>query len=440
MFESITTRLGDIFRMLQRKGKLSRKDVEKGLREIRLALLEADVNYRVVKSFIDRLEEAATGERVLKSFTPGDTLRKVVYEELRDFLADSEKQDLRVDGKPGVLMLMGLQGSGKTTTAVKIAHLLRKKGKKCLLVPCDLKRPAAVEQLRIMAEREQLPFYEVSEKSVNDIAINAVNRAKEHGLNTVILDTAGRLHIDEEMVKELALLQQAVEPKEILLVLDAMTGQDAVTIGLEFQKQVDFNGIVLSKMDGDARGGAALSLRFVTERPIKLVGTGEKPDDLEFFHAERMASRILGMGDLSTLAERAASIIDKEEAEDAEKKLREDRFTLEDFRKQIKSIRKLGSLDAIVGMMPGMKSLRGMKVDDASIDRIEAIINSMTLEERANPKVINGSRRKRIARGSGTSVSEINRLLKDFEAMRKMMTQFTKGKMGMPPGLQFPTG
>ena len=440
MFESITTRLGDIFRVLRRKGKLSRKDVEKGLHEIRLALLEADVNYKVVREFIRRLEEAATGERVLKSFTPGETLQKVVYEELRDFLADSETKELNIDGKPGIVMLLGLQGSGKTTTAVRIAHQLRKKGKKCLLVPCGLKRPAAVEQLRIMAQREQLPFYEIHETDVHDIAMNAVAYAREHGLSPVILDTAGRLHIDDEMVKELVQIQKTLEPKEILLVLDAMTGQDAVTIGLEFQKQVDFNGIVLTKMDGDARGGAALSLKFVTQRPIKLIGTGEKPDDLEFFHAERMASRILGMGDLSTLAERAAEVIEKEEAEETARKLREDRFTLEDFKKQIKSIRKLGSLDKILGMMPGMKSLRGMKVDDTSIDRIEAIINSMTPEERDNPKVINGSRRKRIARGSGTSVSEVNRLLKDFEAMRKMMKNFSRGKMTMPPGLQFPTG
>lgn len=440
MFESITERLGDIFRKLRRKAKLSRKDVEKGLREIRLALLEADVNYRVVKSFIERLEGTATGERVLKSFTPGDALRKVVYEELRDFLADSETREIQADGKPGIIMLMGLQGSGKTTTAVKIGHLLRKKGKECLLVPCDLKRPAAIEQLRIMAEREHLPFYEIQEKTALAIAENGVRHARERGLSTVILDTAGRLHIDDEMVKELAQLQQALHPGEILLVLDAMTGQDAVTIGLEFQKQVDFNGIVLTKMDGDARGGAALSLRFVTQRPIKLVGTGEKPDDLEFFHADRMASRILGMGDLSALAEKAAEIIEKEEAEEAARKLREDRFTLEDFRKQVRSIRKLGSLDKIIGMMPGMKSLRGMKVDDGSIDRIEAMINSMTPEERENPKVINGSRRKRIARGSGTSVSEINKLLKDFEAMRKMMRQFTRGKPAVPPGFQLPTG
>jgi signal recognition particle subunit SRP54 len=436
MFESITSRLNDIFRLLRRKGKLSKKDVEHGLRDIRMALLEADVHYKVTKEFISRLEGAAAGERVLKSFTPAETLLKVVYEELRDFLKDTGTQELKTDGRPGVIMLIGLQGSGKTTTAVKIAHLLREKGKKCLLVPCDLKRPAAVEQLQIMSDREKLPFYKISERSVEEIATNAVAYAREKGLSPVILDTAGRLHIDEGMIRELIQIRDLLKPDEILLVLDSMTGQDAVNIGLEFKKHVDFSGIVLTKMDGDARGGAALSLKFVTGKSIKLVGIGEKPGDVEFFHADRMASRILGMGDLSTLAEKAAQVIEKEEAEETAKKLREDRFTLEDFRKQIKTIRRLGSLDKILGMMPGMKSLRGMKVDDKSINRIEAMINSMTPEERDNPRVINGSRRKRIARGSGTSVSEINKLLKDFESMRKMMKQFSKGKLAVPPGFK----
>lgn len=440
MFENITTRLGEIFKSLKKKGKLSKKDVEKGLKDIRFALLEADVNYKVVKEFIEQLKKNATGERVLNSFTPGETLLKVVFEELTNFLSPKEKIEIKTDGKPGIVMLIGLQGSGKTTTAVKIAHFLRKKGKESLLVPCDLKRPAAVEQLMIMAEMDKLPFYKIREKTIEKIGLNAVSFARKEGLSPVILDTAGRLHIDDTMIDELINLKKLLNPKEILLVLDSMTGQDAVNIGLEFQKKVDFNGIVLTKMDGDARGGAAFSLRYVTSRPIKLIGTGEKPDDLELFHAERMTSRILGMGDLSTLAEKAAEVIKKEEAEEAAKKLREDRFTFEDFKKQIKMVKKLGSLENIAGMIPGMKSIGKIDVNDNSINRIEAIINSMTVSERNNPKIIDGSRRKRIASGSGTTVTEVNRLLKDFEKMKKMMKQLSKGKPGFLPGnIHFPT-
>ena len=440
MFENITARLGEIFKSLKKKGKLSKKDVEKGLKDIRLALLEADVNYKVVKEFIERLKKNATGERVLNSFTPGETLLKVVFEELTNFLSAKEKIEIKTDGKPGIVMLIGLQGSGKTTTAVKIAHFLRKKGKESLLVPCDLKRPAAVEQLMIMAEMDKLPFYKIREKTIEKIGLNAVSFARKEGLSPVILDTAGRLHIDDTMIDELINLKKLLNPKEILLVLDSMTGQDAVNIGLEFQKKVDFNGIVLTKMDGDARGGAAFSLRYVTSRPIKLIGTGEKPDDLELFHAERMTSRILGMGDLSTLAEKAAEVIKKEEAEEAAKKLREDRFTFEDFKKQIKMVKKLGSLENIAGMIPGINSIGKIDVNDNSINRIEAIINSMTVSERNNPKIIDGSRRKRIASGSGTTITEVNRLLKDFEKMKKMMKQLSKGKPGFLPGnIHFPT-
>lgn len=434
MFETITARLGEIFRVLRRKGKLSKTDVENGLRDIRLALLEADVNYKVVKELINKLTKATTGEKLLKSFTPGETLLKIVYEELTDFLSNKENIEIKSDGHPGVIMLIGLQGSGKTTTAVKIAHLLSKKGKKSLLVPCDLKRPAAIEQLRIMANRDNIAFYEMKEKSVEKIGIHAVAHAKQEGLSPVILDTAGRLHIDNDMIQELVQLRKAISPTEVLLVLDSMTGQDAVNIGLAFQKKINFDGIVLSKMDGDARGGAALSLKYITQKPIKLLGTGEKPDDFEFFHADRMASRILGMGDLSTLVERAANIIEKEEAEQTAKKLRENRFTLEDFKSQIHLLRKLGPIDKVAGMIPGMKSMRGTAVDEKTINRIEAIINSMTVKERNHPKTINGSRRKRIAAGSGTTVAEVNRLLKDFEAMKKMMKQFSGGKAGFPQG------
>ncbi|TET21161.1 MAG: signal recognition particle protein, partial [Candidatus Cloacimonadota bacterium] len=305
MFETITARLGEIFRAWRRKGKLSKTDIENGLRDIRLALLEADVNYKAVKELINKLTNATTGEKLLTSFTPGETILKIVYEELTDFLSSKENIEIKSDGHPGVIMLIGLQGSGKTTTAVKIAHLLRKKGKKSLLVPCDLKRPAAVEQLRIMANSDNIAFYEVKEKSVEKIGIHAVAHAKQEGLSPVILDTAGRLHIDDSMIQELVQLRKAVSPKEVLLVLDSMTGQDAVNIGLAFHKKINFDGIVLSKMDGDARGGAALSLRYITQKPIKLLGTGEKPDDLELFHADRMASRILGMGDVVGLVEKA---------------------------------------------------------------------------------------------------------------------------------------
>jgi len=432
MFENITEKLGKIFRALRAKGKLSRADIEKGLRDIRLALLEADVNYKVVKAFIDKLKESATGERVLKSFTPGETLLKVVYEELRDFLSTQGKTELNSDGRPGILMLIGLQGSGKTTTAIKIAHFLRKKGKTSLVVPCDLKRPAAVEQLHIMAEQSKLPFYEITETKVEKIAQNAVAFAREKGYSPVILDTAGRLHIDDEMIGELVRLKKLVSPKEILLVLDAMTGQDAVNIGTLFQKKVDFDSIVLTKMDGDARGGAALSLKYVTGKPIKLVGTGEKPGDLELFHPDRMASRILGMGDLSTLVEKAQEVIKKEEAEETARKFAKSRFTLEDFRKQLRMVKKLGPIEKIASMLPAIKSLGKVNVDNKALLKIEAIIDSMTKEERSNSKIINGSRRKRIASGSGTTVAEVNKLLKDFDAMKKMMKQLSKGKMGFP--------
>jgi len=434
MFETITARLGEIFRAWRRKGKLSKTDIENGLRDIRLALLEADVNYKAVKELINKLTNATTGEKLLTSFTPGETILKIVYEELTDFLSSKENIEIKSDGHPGVIMLIGLQGSGKTTTAVKIAHLLRKKGKKSLLVPCDLKRPAAVEQLRIMANSDNIAFYEVKEKSVEKIGIHAVAHAKQEGLSPVILDTAGRLHIDDSMIQELVQLRKAVSPKEVLLVLDSMTGQDAVNIGLAFHKKINFDGIVLSKMDGDARGGAALSLRYITQKPIKLLGTGEKPDDLELFHADRMASRILGMGDLSTRVERAADIVEKEDAEQTAKKLKENRFTLEDFKSQIHLLRKLGPIDKVAGMIPGMKSIRGMAVDEKTINRIEAIINSMTAKERNHPKIIDGSRRKRIAAGSGTTVADVNRLLKDFEAMKKMIKQFSRGKAVFPQG------
>jgi signal recognition particle subunit SRP54 len=437
MFENITARLTEIFRGLRKKGKLTKKDVEKGLKDIRVALLEADVNYKVVKEFISILEKSATGERVLESFTPGETLLKVVYEELKSFLTPEKKSQLRVDGKPAVIMLIGLQGSGKTTTAVKIATYFNKKGKNPLLVPCDLKRPAAVEQLQIMAENQGLPFYKITENSVDKIAINAVEYAKEEGLNPVIFDTAGRLHIDDEMLDELVRLKKILSPGEVLLVLDSMTGQDAVNIGTQFLKKVDFDGIVLTKMDGDARGGAAFSLRYVTERPIKLIGTGEKADDFEFFHADRIASRILGMGDLSTLVEKAEGVIEKKEAEEAAKKLAGARFTFEDFKKQINMLKKLGPMEKLTEMIPGMKSLGKIDVDENSIKRIEAIINSMTEEERKHPKIINGSRRKRIASGSGTTVREVNRLLQDFESMKKMMKKFSKGKTVFPPGFSF---
>ena len=439
MFENITTRFGEIFRGFRKKGKLSSRDIEKGLKDIRLALLEADVNYKVVKIFIERLKKSASGERVLKSFTPGETLLRIVYEELSDLLSTKEKIEIKTDGKPGIIMLIGLQGSGKTTTAVKLAYSLMKKGGNPLLVPCDLKRPAAVEQLRIMAEQNKLTFYEIKEKKIESIGLNSVAFARKEGLSPVILDTAGRLHIDEVMLEELVNLKKLLSPKEVLLVLDAMTGQDAVNIGVEFQKKVDFDGIILSKMDGDARGGAALSLRYVTERPIKLIGTGEKPDDIEFFHGDRMASRILGMGDLFSLTEKAKEVIEKEEAEEAVRKITEDRFTLEDFKKQLKMVKKLGPLDKLAGMLPGMKSLGKVDVNSKAVESIEAIINSMTFEERNNPRIINGSRRKRIAEGSGTSVNEVNRLLKDFEKMKKMMKQFSKGKMGFPSmGSPFP--
>lgn len=437
MFENITVRLTEIFKGLRKKGKLTKKDVEKGLKDIKVALLEADVNYKVVKEFISILEESATGERVLESFTPGETLLKVVYEELKDFLAPEKKSELKVVGKPGIIMLIGLQGSGKTTTAVKIATYFNKKGKNPLLVPCDLKRPAAIEQLQIMAENQNLPFYHITENSVDKIAISSVNYAKDEGLSPVIFDTAGRLHIDDEMIDKLVRLKKILSPGEILLVLDAMTGQDAVNIGSQFLEKVDFDGIVLTKMDGDARGGAALSLRYVTDRPIKLIGTGEKADDFEFFHADRIASRILGMGDLSTLVEKAEGVIEKEEAEEAARKLAGDRFTFEDFKKQISMLKKLGPVEKLTEMIPGMKSLGGIDVDDDAIKRIEAIINSMTVEERNKPKIINGSRRKRIASGSGTTVREVNKLLKDFESMKRMMKKFSKGKTPFPAGFPF---
>ena len=440
MFENLSDKLDAAFRKLKGHGKLSEKNIEDGLKEVRMALLEADVHYRVAKRFIAKVKERALGQEVLASLTPGQQVIKIVNDELTDLMG-SQNEDLNLSGpSPVSVMLVGLQGSGKTTTAGKLSVFLQKKGRKPYLVPADIYRPAAIDQLKKLGEQLNVPVFSSStDMDPVDICREARTAAHQQGCDTLLLDTAGRLHIDEVLMGELTRIKDTVKPSDILLVADAMTGQDAVNIAESFNATLDIGGVVLTKMDGDARGGAALSIKEITGKPIKFIGVGEKLTALEPFHPDRLASSILGMGDVLTLIEKAQDTIDEKKAAELEKKLRKSQFTLEDFRDQMVQIRKMGSIGDIIKMIPGMGKLKQMKnldVDEKEFVRIEAIINSMTPRERQQHNIINGSRRKRIAKGSGTRVQDVNRLLKNYIQMLKMLKKFNKGGMnGMQRGM-----
>lgn len=432
MFDNLSERLESIFKNLKGQGKLTEKNIEDGLKEVRMALLEADVHYRVVKEFIRSIKERALGTEVMKSLTPGQQVVKIVNEKLTGLLGGTDEPVNLSGPSPASVMLVGLQGSGKTTTCGKLAVLLRKQNKNPFLVPVDVYRPAAIDQLIRVGEQISVPVYRSpADKSPVAIAKEAKQYALSKGHDTVIFDTAGRLHIDTELMEELVEMKKTVSPSDILLVADAMTGQDAVNIAKQFNDSLDLGGVILTKMDGDARGGAALSIKTITGKPIKYIGTGEKTGDFELFHPERMAGSILGMGDVLTFIERAQETVDQEKAAQLEKKLRKNEFTLEDFRDQMTQIRKMGSLHNLISMIPGIgkKNLKNMDIDERELVKIEAIINSMTPRERRQHNIINGSRRRRIAKGSGTTVQDINRLLKNYNQVLKMLKKISKGGM-----------
>ncbi len=433
MFDGLSDKLDSVFKRLKGHGTLTEKNISDGLREVRMALLEADVHFKVVKKFIADIKSRALGEEVMTSLTPGQQVIKIVNDELTQLMG-SRHEDLDLSGThPVALMMVGLQGSGKTTTSGKLAIHLRKQGRKPYLVPADVYRPAAIDQLQKLGEQLDVPVFASStDMDPVDICQKARVEAQKAGCDTVLLDTAGRLHIDDELMAELQRIKKAAQPSDILLVADAMTGQDAVNMAKAFDDALSIGGVVLTKMDGDARGGAALSIKSITDKPIKFIGVGEKLNDLEAFHPDRMASRILGMGDVLTMIEKAQDTIDAKQAAALEKKLRKNQFTLEDFRDQMAQIRKMGSLTDLMGMIPGMnkmKQLKNMDVDDGELVRIEAIINSMTAQERRQHNIINGSRRRRIAKGSGTKVQDVNRLLKNYTQVMKMMKKLNKGGM-----------
>jgi len=434
MFESLSEKLQKTFRNLRGLGKLSEKNMKEGLREVRLALLEADVNYKVVKDFIGAVREKAMGSEVLESIMPGQQLVKVVHDELVGLMGTKAEPLTLSSEPPSVIMLIGLQGSGKTTTAAKLARQLRSRGHQPLLVAADVYRPAAVKQLEILAEQLEIPSFSV-EGSSDPVGIckESIKYAQKNGRDVAILDTAGRLHIDEDLIAELQRIRDALNPVEILLVADAMTGQDAVKAAENFHSQVGVTGVILTKLDGDARGGAAISIRAVTGQPIKFAGVGEKLDALEAFHPDRIASRILGMGDVISLVEKAQENIDEKRAVQLQERLLKAQFTLEDFQEQLQQLKKMGPLDELMSMIPGMSKFKGMQPQEQDLIKVEAIINSMTKKERQAPGMIDGSRKKRIARGSGTKVADVNRLLKQFQQMRKMMKQMSR--LGRLPGM-----
>ncbi len=434
MFESLSDKLNGVFKKLRGHGKLTEKNIRDALKEVRMSLLEADVNFRVVKGFIKRVKGRALDTEVMKSLTPGQQFIKVVHEELTNTMG-GQSAELDLQKKPPVpLMFVGLQGSGKTTSAGKVALMLKGKGKRPYLVPADVYRPAAIDQLKTLAGQIDVPVFDSTPKmDPVEISRKAMANADLNGYDVVIIDTAGRLHIDEKMMKEVKRIKDAVNPSEILFVADAMTGQDAVTVAKDFNDLLDITGVVLTKMDGDARGGAALSIREVTGKPLKLVGIGEKLDEIEVFHPDRVAGRILNMGDVMTLIEKAEASMDAEEAAKLEKKLRKAQFTLEDFRDQLRQVRKMGSMESILSMIPGMgnnKAMKNLDVDEKQLSRIEAIINSMTRAERKNHQIINGSRRKRISKGSGTSIQDVNGLLKQYVQAKKMLKKMAKMQSG----------
>lgn len=425
-FEGLSSRLQSVMQKLRGKGKVSEADVKEATREIRLALLEADVNFKVVKTFIDRVKERSIGQEVLKSLTPGQQVVKVVNEELTALMGGEESKLAVASKPPTVIMMVGLQGAGKTTSSGKLARLLAKQNKKPLLVAADIYRPAAIRQLEVLGEQLDVPVFSLGDKeSPVNIAKQGIEKAKNQQFDTVIIDTAGRLHVDDQMMDELRNVRSVASPDEILLVIDAMTGQDAVNVAESFHREMELTGVILTKLDGDTRGGAALSVKAVTNCPIKFVGMGEKTDALEPFHPDRMASRILGMGDVLSLIEKAQEAVDLEKAKELEKKMRSQKLTLNDFLDQLQQVRKMGPLEDMLAMIPGAnaKALKNVTVDEKKMDRIEAIIRSMTVYEKDHPEILNASRRRRIATGSGTSVQEVNQLLKQFQEMKKSMKQ-----------------
>ena len=443
IFEGLAEKLQGTLKKLKGKGKLSEKDVKEAMREVKLALLEADVNFKVVKKFINSVTERAVGKEVMESLTPGQHVIKIVNEELTKLMGETESKINYSSNPPTVIMLCGLQGAGKTTTTGKLGSLLKSKGKRPLLVACDIYRPAAVKQLQVVGQKVDIPVFSMGDKqNPIDIAKASIEHAKKHGNDLVIIDTAGRLHIDEELMEELQNIKASVNPNEILLVVDAMTGQDAVTVAKTFDDKLEVSGVILTKLDGDTRGGAALSIRAVTEKPIKFSAIGEKFDQFEVFHPDRMASRILGMGDVLSLIEKAQANLDAQKAIDLEKKLRTQQFTLDDFLDQLEQMKNLGPLSSILEMIPGLgsKQMKNLNVDDKDLVRIEAIIKSMTKAERHDPSIINGSRRKRIAMGSGTKIQDVNQLLKQFKQTKKMMKQFSsmENVMKKRGGMKFP--
>ena len=426
-FEGLTEKLSAAFKKLRSKGRLTEADVKDAMREIRLALLEADVSYKVVKDFVKKVTERAVGSDVLESLTPAQMIVKIVNEELIALMGSENAKIAIAPKPPTIVMLVGLQGAGKTTNGAKLAGLMKKDGKNPLLVACDVYRPAAIKQLEVVGGQLGIPVFQMGTANPVDIAKAAVEHAKKEGFDMVFLDTAGRLHVDEALMEELSNIKEAVHPNEILLVVDAMTGQDAVNAATAFNNQLDIDGVMLTKLDGDARGGAALSVKAVTGKPIKFVGTGEKLDQIEPFHPSRMASRILGMGDVLTLIEKAEAAMDQKKAQELEQRLRKNKFTLQDFYDQLVQLKSMGSITDILGMMPGMNAgaLKNVQVDEKALSRTEAIILSMTPYERENPGVINHSRKQRIAAGAGVQVQQINALLKQFDDMQKLMRQFT---------------
>ena len=443
-FESLSDKLESAFGRLRSKGSLNESDVKEAMREVRLALLEADVNYKVAKDFTQRVTERAIGSQVMESLTPAQMVIKIVNEELTDLMGGTQTRLAYASHPPTIVMMCGLQGSGKTTHCAKIALKLKKENHRPLLVACDVYRPAAVKQLQVVGEQVGVPVFEKGQGDPVEISKQAVALAKDQGYDYVIIDTAGRLHIDRELMEELQNVKAAVHPHEILLVVDAMTGQDAVTVASTFDEALGITGVMLSKLDGDARGGAALSIRAATGKPIKFIGTGEKLDMIEPFHPDRMASRILGMGDMLTLIEKAEQSFDQKKALEAAERLKSNRFTLSDYLDQMAQLKNMGDLESIMGMIPGMdsKALKGAKIDEKAMARQEAIILSMTQAERNNPSILNSSRKKRIAAGSGTSVVDVNRLLKQFEAVQQLTKQLSgknmkklQKKMGRMGGL-----
>lgn len=437
-FEGLSEKLQNIFKNLRGKGKLTDKDVDQAMREVRMALLEADVNYKVVKDFVARIKERAIGSEVLESLTPGQQVIKIVHEEMTQLMGGSASRIATASKPPTIIMMVGLQGSGKTTTSGKLARLMKKQGRRPVLVACDIYRPAAIKQLQVLGEQLEIPVFSMGDKqNPVDIAKAARVYAENQGLDTVILDTAGRLHIDEALMEELQQIKASCRPHEILLVVDAMTGQDAVNVAESFDTRLGLDGVILTKLDGDTRGGAALSVKAVTGKPIKFAGMGEKLDALEPFHPDRMSSRILGMGDVLTLIEKAQAQVDIKKAEELEKKLRKNEFTLEDFLEQIQQMKNMGPLNQLMDMIPGMGKVKGLKdvnISEKDMKHTEAIIRSMTGEERRRPEILNGSRRKRIATGSGTSIQEVNKLLKQFEQTQKMLKQMTQMQQAAKSG------